>query len=806
MHTRRPGLFLTGLLAGALLGTALVPSSPAAHAATGLEGWDPGNIISDANMYGSAVASSLSDQQIQDFLNEKGANCVGGPDGSDCLKDATFTTNTVPASQWCTGAYEGAANESAASIIGKAARACEISPKVLLVLLQKEQGLVTTTSPTATKYAKATGFGCPDGQPCKNQFAGFPQQVYSAASRLQQYRLQPNSFNFRAGMTTTVRFNPNASCGGQSVSIANAATAGLYNYTPFVPNKAALDAVAGTGDACSAYGNRNFYRYHSLWFGQPNVGAPAPAPQTPADPVEPPKQVGRPAEPAKPAPEGPKVLTDTATRPKQDLTGDNRGDILVNKDGRAHIVEPSVPSGDRTTSTITTGERSGWGWNPTRTIGVGDWDGDSSADLVSWRANGILVQYRLRDGQWQPARQIGRGWNGFDAVFGGSDWDGDAKPDLLARSAHNGDLHLYPSNGRGGFEAPRKVGAGWQGLTNLSIVPAYTGGRPAVTAVDQQGRLRIYEGDGRGGFTANSILGPGWNVMTSLAGVADHNGDGRGDIVAAARTGELYLYVTNATTLTRTAANNQVERVSTLAPTGTAGGNRLYGATPTGTIHSVDLASTTVAGQRPARDTGIAMSDGDQVMPVGLWDHDNHADIIKVSADGRVTLHRGNANGGFSGGEEIASGWAYTQVIPVMGWAGNDQPGLVGWNQSTGDVVLHSAEGTGAITAPVTIGKNLTWADRIVDGGNWSGAPGPQLLARRASDGALMRIASTTAGLTIDQPHQIGRGWAGLDVFSLGDMNGDGRDDLVLKASDGVLTLYTGNGADGFGPITNLGR
>ncbi len=49
--------------------------------------------------------------------------------------------------------------------------------------------------------------------------------------------------------------------------IENQATAGLYIYTPYVPNQAALNNLYGTGDGCSAYGNRNFWRTFTDWFG-----------------------------------------------------------------------------------------------------------------------------------------------------------------------------------------------------------------------------------------------------------------------------------------------------------------------------------------------------------------------------------------------------------------------------------------------------------------------------------------------------------------------------------------------------------
>lgn len=52
-----------------------------------------------------------------------------------------------------------------------------------------------------------------------------------------------------------------------------AATAALYNYTPYTPNGAALSNMYGTGDRCSEYGNRNFWRIFNDWFG-PTIGKP----------------------------------------------------------------------------------------------------------------------------------------------------------------------------------------------------------------------------------------------------------------------------------------------------------------------------------------------------------------------------------------------------------------------------------------------------------------------------------------------------------------------------------------------------
>ncbi|QWW20263.1 cell wall-binding repeat-containing protein [Schaalia sp. 19OD2882] len=282
---RRPLATTTALVALASAAITLV-GAPTTDAATGLEGFDAGLLIHDSQMYGSQVASSMTDAQIQAFLESKGARCEGGADGSDCLKDARFDTATMAATKWCVGAYQAARGERASTIIGKVARACQVSPKVLLVMLQKEQSLVSTTNPTARAYEKAMGFRCPDAAPCEPQYAGFFRQVYNAASRLQQYRGQPDSFSFRNGQTVDIQYKYGTSCGSKRVTIRSAGTAALYNYTPYTPNAAALAAGGGTGDSCSSYGNRNFFRFHSLWFGRPNT-ALAPATQTPSAPATP---------------------------------------------------------------------------------------------------------------------------------------------------------------------------------------------------------------------------------------------------------------------------------------------------------------------------------------------------------------------------------------------------------------------------------------------------------------------------------------------------------------------------------------
>ncbi|MGY1754897.1 LGFP repeat-containing protein [Blastococcus sp. SYSU D01042] len=262
-------LVALGLIGAAVVALVVAPvatSTPAAPAqAADLRYFDPGNIISDAVFFDGLAMDAGA---IQDFLNARGASCSGGTDGSACIKNYRLTTTDRAPDGLCAG-YQGAANESAATVIAKVAASCRINPRVLLVLLQKEVGLVTTKNPTAKMYMRAAGYGCPDfaNGACDPAQAGLQNQLYRSSWNYQYYAANPNRYQYKAGRNNTIQWHPNTGCGSSTVYIANQATAGLYIYTPYRPNQAALNAGYGTGDGCSSYGNRNFWNYFVDWFG-----------------------------------------------------------------------------------------------------------------------------------------------------------------------------------------------------------------------------------------------------------------------------------------------------------------------------------------------------------------------------------------------------------------------------------------------------------------------------------------------------------------------------------------------------------
>jgi hypothetical protein len=236
-----------------------------AQAITGAD-WRSGNIIDDGVFYNN---NDMSVTDIQNFLNSKVTCDTWGSKASEYgggTRAQYGASKGYPAPYTCLKDYSQD-GKSAAQIIKEAANTYQISTRALIVLLQKEQALVTDEWPWSVQYRSATGYGCPDTAPCDSEYYGFRNQVMKAAYQFRRYATYPSQYRYKPYQNNTIQFNPNAGCGSSNVYIENLATAGLYNYTPYQPNQSALNNLYGTGDGCGAYGNRNFWRLFNDWFG-----------------------------------------------------------------------------------------------------------------------------------------------------------------------------------------------------------------------------------------------------------------------------------------------------------------------------------------------------------------------------------------------------------------------------------------------------------------------------------------------------------------------------------------------------------
>ncbi len=194
-------------------------------ATTPLYAFDPNYILSDAELTDS-YAMDLN--QVRAFLASRGAL------GDMRLADHTGRT------RW------------AADIIWYAAQNHGISPKVLLVMLQKEQSLVEAENPTQKQLDWAMGYGvcdnCSMNDPALQRWQGFGKQVNSAAMQfIEGYLADIEERGAIAG-----KYGPGipVTISGETVIPENAATAALYAYTPHI------------------HGNKNFSLLWQAWFGR----------------------------------------------------------------------------------------------------------------------------------------------------------------------------------------------------------------------------------------------------------------------------------------------------------------------------------------------------------------------------------------------------------------------------------------------------------------------------------------------------------------------------------------------------------
>jgi len=108
--------------------------------------------------------------------------------------------------------------KSTAEMIFDASTAFNISAKVILVKLQKEQSLLADNSPTTTQLDWAMGCGKADSR-TYYQYQGFGQQIWWGAQKLDK-----NSRPWQPGISLSID--------GTGINPANSATYSLYKYTP----------------------------------------------------------------------------------------------------------------------------------------------------------------------------------------------------------------------------------------------------------------------------------------------------------------------------------------------------------------------------------------------------------------------------------------------------------------------------------------------------------------------------------------------------------------------------------------------
>ncbi|MGW2816757.1 FG-GAP-like repeat-containing protein [Streptomyces sp. NPDC001415] len=192
---------------------------------------------------------------------------------------------------------------------------------------------------------------------------------------------------------------------------------------------------------------------------------------------------------------------------------------------------------------------------------------------------------------------------------------------------------------------------------------------------------------------------------------------------------------------------------------------------------------------------------------VGYGGPDGRADLLALTPSGRFDLRTGPGVAGEA--QATGEGWtgdnALTAAIPYRDVNGD----------RCDDVLVRLASGelrayTPACGAPLTpsttyksLGRGWNAYDTLVSPGDVDGDGRADLVAR--TPGGDLYVYSDNGTLGFKDPVKAGWGWGGLLVVGAGDLTGDGKGDLLARDASGVLWTYPGNGKGGFADRIRLG-
>ncbi|MEU9166830.1 VCBS repeat-containing protein [Streptomyces sp. NPDC048420] len=180
---------------------------------------------------------------------------------------------------------------------------------------------------------------------------------------------------------------------------------------------------------------------------------------------------------------------------------------------------------------------------------------------------------------------------------------------------------------------------------------------------------------------------------------------------------------------------------------------------------------------------------------------DGRGDLFTLNSSGGLTFHSGTGTGRF--GEKISgSGWPTTLKAVPFGDLSGDRCNDVLIRLSSGALRLYKP-GCGSAVKPSTPYTTLSTSgwnqyDVLTSPGDISGDGRPDLIARGASTGTVYLYKGTSTG-KLSARVKLYDNWKGYKkIVGAGDLNGDGRGDLLAQDTSNTLYRYEGTGTGTF--------
>ncbi|MFC8518636.1 FG-GAP repeat domain-containing protein [Streptomyces sp. NPDC057257] len=196
-------------------------------------------------------------------------------------------------------------------------------------------------------------------------------------------------------------------------------------------------------------------------------------------------------------------------------------------------------------------------------------------------------------------------------------------------------------------------------------------------------------------------------------------------------------------------------------------------------------------------------------VPFGDLNGDRCEDVLVRMADGSLRGYEvpcGKAPTPAMPYKKLGGGWnAYNVLTSPGDLTGDGRPDLLARKASTGDVYLFAAKSDGALAAGKRIRSAWGGFTKIVGAGDLNGDGIGDVLARDKA-GTLWRYNGVRGGISTARAKVFG-GWGSTynTVVGVGDITGDGKNDLVVRDTAGHLYRYGGKGNGSFGGRVLIG-
>jgi hypothetical protein len=434
----------------------------------------------------------------------------------------------------------------------------------------------------------------------------------------------------------------------------------------------------------------------------------------------------------------------------------------------------------------------------------GDLNGDGFADLVARSTSGTTTTYAgSRNGVVSRLTSSTR-FTTMDQLTGVGDLDEDGRKDLVARNARTGRLVLYPGRGKGAFDDPRLLARGWDRFDLTTGAGDLDGDGHVDLVARDGGRLYLVRGTGSGVRRPRLISGGGWDAFDVVTGRGDATGDGVPDLLARVRrTGTTYVFPGDGKggVAPRIGGWSRFAGMEWLALGGqlaASGRPDVVGVSPRGRLRVYPHSGRRNLGA--VVDTGTVLDGVDLLLNVGDWNGDGRGDVMTRDASTGTMHFRAGRSGDRLAAPVVARrGFAGVTSLAAAGDMDRDgYPDLVGTGRNGVDRVYPSngrrGFGTSYVLRPSVrgtgqVGVGLRDGDRTPD------------TAVRRADGTLWLWSSKSGEVTRAATRLRRYDW----VRGLGDLDGDGRADLVTRhRTNGRLYLLPGT-TDGFGSRRLIG-